>query len=166
MTGSEAQKAHKKAESLEKDVTELSTRIKTEISEKKASLNLGRLGKEIISLNDEINQSQISYWRKDKFRQDLDKLKKLLIDLEKENKAQLLTISLEECKEFVELNKDAKYIVREFKVGGEAKSLNEILKYLRQYLVDASILIYSTDELNGKVTFLSSVPDVSNYIYF
>lgn len=159
VTGAEAQRAHKKGDALEKSVQTLAEQIKKDIADK-AKVNLSQLGKQICSLNDEINQSQISYWRKDKFRTELDKLKKLLIDLEKENKAQLLAQSLEECKSVIEQNKEAKSLVREFKVGGEAKSLNEILKALRQQLTDAAILIYSTDELNGKVTFLSSVPDV------
>lgn len=140
---------------------ELKLKIKNDISDRSSHhSNLSQLGKEIYSLNEEINQSQIAYWRKDQFRGELDKIKKLLIDLEKENKAQLLTASLEECKSLVELNKEAKFIVREFKVAGEAKSLNEILKVLRQNLPDTSILIYSVDDTNKKVVFLSSVPDV------
>lgn len=165
MTGHEAQRAHKKGDALEKSVDELGAQIKKDIADSKSpnksTVNLGQLSKQICALNDEINQSQIAYWRKDKFRVELDKLKKLLIDLDKENKAQLLAASIDECKTFVEASKEAKWVVREFKVGGEAKSLNEILKTLRQHLADACILIYSVDELNGKVTFLSSVPDVS-----
>lgn len=140
---------------------ELKLKIKNDISNSSNNpSNLSQLAKEIYSLNEEINQSQIAYWRKDQFRGELEKIKKLLIDMEKENKAQLLTASLEECKSLVELNKEAKFIVREFKVAGEAKSLNEILKVLRQNLPDISILIYSVDEPNKKVVFLSSVPDV------
>lgn len=160
VTGGEALKAHKKADSLERDVSEITARIGKEIAETpKANVNLVLLNKQIYQLNEEINQSHIAYWRKDKFRADLDKLRKSLVDLDKEQKALMLTASLEECKTFVQDKLDAKLIVREFKVGGEAKSLNEIHKYLRQHLAEASIMIFSVDQINGKLLCLSSVPD-------
>lgn len=160
VTGNEALKAHKKADSLERDVNELGAKISKEIAENKSGINLVALNKLVYNLNEEINQSQIAYWRKDKFRHDLEKLKKSLIELEKEQKAQLLASSLEECKDYVQANANSKYIVREFKVGGESKSLNEILKFLRQHLPEASIMIFSIDQINNKVVCISSVPDV------
>jgi alanyl-tRNA synthetase len=160
VTGAEALKAHKKADALEKSVAELSARINGEIEKNKSSINLQVYNKEIYNLNELINQSQISYWRKDKFRQDLEGVKKILIELEKSSKALMLTSALEECKKFVENNKNALKVIKEFKVGGEAKSLNEILKLLRQNLPEASIMLFSVDEVNAKVLCLSSVPDV------
>lgn len=159
VTGSEALKAHKKADQLEKDVKELSSKIKSEIENSKEAVNLLAMNKEIYGLNETINQSQISYWRKDKFRQDLETLKKSLLELEKANKAQLLASSLEQCKEFVQNNSSSQIVIKEFKVGSEAKSLNEILKVLRQSLPESFIMLFSVDELNEKLLCLTSVPD-------
>ena len=161
VTGAEAAKANKRGDILEKSVQELSKCVLNEMEKNKNAINLQHYNKEIYNLNDSINHSQIAYWRKDKFRVDLDNLKKKLVDLEKANKALLLSQSLEECKEFVQKNPNAPRIVREFKVGSEARSLNEILKYLRQHLADASIMLFSIDEVNSKILGLSSVPDVS-----
>ena len=91
----------------------------------------------------------------------MESLKKKLIDLEKGSKALLLTNALEECKDFVQNNPNVKKVIKEFKVGGEARSLNEILKYLRQHLAEASIMLFSIDDVNSKILCLSSVPDVS-----
>jgi alanyl-tRNA synthetase len=159
VTGPEAAKATKRADNLEKSVAELTRTVENEINANKDAPNLQHFNKEIYNLNELINQSQISYWRKDKFRVELESLKKKLIELEKANKALLLTKSLEECKQFVETNPTAKRVIQEFKVGGEARSLNEILKFLRQHLKEASIMLFSIDEVNSKVICLSSVPD-------
>ena len=160
VTGSEAVKSHKRADQLEKEVLELSAKVRGEIEKNKENANLVALNKEIYNLNEIINHSQISYWRKDKFRTDLDNLRKNILDLDKANKAKLLTSSLEQVKDFVKDNTNAKIVVREFKVGGEPKSLNEVLKSLRQSLPESSIMLFSVDELNEKLLCLSSVPEV------
>jgi hypothetical protein len=102
----------------------------------------------------------VAYWRKDKFRQELETLRKSLIDLEKTFKAGLLSSSLEECKQLMAAEPKPELLVREFRLGGDAKSLNEVLKFLRQHLPDASIMLFTVDELNSKILCLSSVPDV------
>ena len=160
VTGGEAHKAHKRADALEKDVVELRATINAGIAET-STAQLQSFAKQIYALNETISQSQIAHWRKDKFRQDLDALRKTLTDIEKAIKAKLLVNALDECKELVAVSKELKTLVREFKVGSEAKALNEILKYLRQNLPDTFLMLFSVDEANGKVLCLSSVPDVS-----
>ena len=166
ITGHEAIKAHKKADSLTKEVSELKESIQAELNANKAGANLNQLNKQIITLNESINQSQISYWRKDLLRKELENLKKTLAELDKANKANLLTKAMEECKEFVQANPNAVKVVKEFKIGGEAKSLNELMKYLKQNLPDAFLMLFSVDELNSKILCLSSVPDVIRLEFF
>jgi len=158
VTGVEAARAHKKADSLEREVKDLAETVKREIGTP-ATANLITLNKQIYALTEAINQSQISYWRKDSFRTQLETLKKSLLELDKANKTQLLSKALDECKEFVQVNKDAQRVIKEFKIGGEPKALNEILKVLRQSLPEASIMLFSIDDLNGKIICLTSVPD-------
>ena len=161
LTGQEAFKATKRAETLERNAQELVDRVNAEISgANKANVNLVTLNKEIFNLNETINQSQISYWRKDKLRQDLDNLKKSLVDLDKTYKAAMLSSSLEECKQFVAANPNCERLVKDFKLGGDAKSMNEVLKFLRSSLSDASIMLFSVDDMNNKILCLSSVPEV------
>lgn len=165
VTGVEALKAHKKGDQLEKEVSQLCEKVQSEIDKNRENTNLIVLNKEIFSLNESINQSQISYWRKDKFRADLEKLRKNILDVDKANKTKLLASSLNEVKDFVNQNPDAKIVVREFKVGGESKSLNEVLKNIRQNLPESSIMLFSIDELNEKILCLSSVPEVYKNLF-
>ena len=94
----------------------------------------------------------------------MENIKKSLLELEKASKANLLTKSLEECKEFVLNNPKADRVIKEFKIGGEAKALNDIMKYLRTSLPEASLMLFSIDEINSKILCLSSVPDVIKLI--
>lgn len=159
LTGSEALKAHKKADSLAVEVKDLVELIQGQLKTSKETLNLNQMMKKIISLNDMINQSQISYWRKDSLRKDLENLKKSLAELDKANKVKLLAQAMEDCKLFVENNPTATKVIKEFKIGGEAKSLNDIMKLLKQSLPEASVMLFSIDDLNNKILCLSSVPD-------
>lgn len=158
MTGNEALKAHKKADLLTKDVNELVAHIKTTLASKEP-INVNLLVKKIIVLNETINQSQVSYWRKDFLRKELETAKKSLAELEKANKAQLLATAMAECKEFVAANPNITRVVKEFKIGGEAKNLNELMKLLKTSLPEASLMLFSIDDLNGKILCLSAVPD-------
>lgn len=151
---------------LRKMQRSLKKKSKKEIANVNANTNVAQLNKLVFNLSETITHGQISYWRKEKFRGELDTLKKQLLDVEKINKANQLATALEECKQMLADSslKEKKFLIKEFKVGGEAKSLNEILKTLRQSLADASIMLFSIDELNGKVLCLSSVPDVRQLI--
>ncbi len=160
LTGAEAFKTEKRADTLEKSVSELVARVNSQIAANKSAVNLVTLNKEIFNLNETINQSHISHWRKDKFRQDLENLRKSLVELEKSFKASMLSSSLEECKQLVASEPNCERLVREFRLGGDAKSMNEVLKFLRASLPNASIMLFSVDEMNNKILCLSSVPDV------
>jgi alanyl-tRNA synthetase len=165
ITGQEGLRAHKKADNLEDEVKRLIKTIENQLQQDKASINLQTVNKNIFQLTEEINQSQISYWRKDAFRHSLDDLKKKLSELEKANKAMLLTKAIEECKEFIKDNQTATKVIKEYNVGGEAKSLNEVMKIYKTTLPNASVMLFSIDHINGKILCLSSVPDV-NLILF
>ena len=75
--------------------------------------------------------------------------------LDKTNKAKLLAQAMEDCKLFVENNPTAKKVIKQFKIGGEAKSLNDIMKFLKQSLPEAFVLLHSIDDLNNKILCLS-----------
>lgn len=119
LTGTEAAKASKRAEQLEKEVEALKSLVgkdkvrcfcrihlgsSAEHSQDRSSLShavffvLQSIVKRITELSDEISQSSISYWRKDDLRSELKKIKKVIDDQDKQNKAAAQLEALEEIK--------------------------------------------------------------------
>jgi alanyl-tRNA synthetase len=86
-------------------------------------------------------------------------MKKSLLELEKVNRAVLIAKAQEECKELVAKNPEAKIVVKYFKIGSDAKQLNEILKNLKQSLPETSFMLFSIDDINNKILCITSVPD-------
>ncbi len=163
MTGNEAIKAVKKADLLSKNIDELTNELNETVkSSEKMQLNQSALNRKINNLNDEISQSVTSHVAKDALRKDLQKLKKLLSDIDLKNKAALLSKALDECAKQVEqlkANNTTTHIVQEFNVNGDAKSLNTIQNYFKQHLPSVSLLLFSIDYINEKIVCLSSVPE-------
>jgi alanyl-tRNA synthetase len=166
ITGGEALKASKKAAELEKDVADLSK----EIGEAGAAEQRNFV-KRINVLSDEVNQAQISCVAKDAIRNSLKSLKKTLDDLDKKEKAQLLAKAMDETKELIQKIKsetpELKFIVREFNVNGDPKSLNNIITQFKTALPSTCCMFFSVDPVASKILCLSSVPDVSaNFLKF
>ncbi len=164
LTGSEALKAVKKADVLAKGIDTLTSELNETIkSSEKMQLNQSDLNRKINTLNDEISQSVISHVAKDALRKDLQKLKKMLNDIDAKNKAALLAKELDNCAKLVgqiKTGADSRtYLVQEFNVNGDAKSLNTILNYFKQHLPNLCLLLFSIDYINEKIVCLSSVPD-------
>ena len=167
VTGSEAQKAVKKADQIEKDISKLDEDIKSALSSKDALLLAQKnLNKRLNQLNEDVSQSTISHVVRDALRNKLQGLKKQLDDVDKANKATLLKEAQEESQKLIEEIKasgDINQIVREFKVNGDAKLLNTILTTFKQQLPNTCCMFFSIDYINNKIVCLSSVPDVSIY---
>ena len=165
VTGSEALKAIKKADQIEKDISKLDEELKTALNSKENLLLAQKnLNKKLNLLNDDISQSSISHVARDSFRNKLTGLKKQLDDIDKANKSHLLNEALEESKNLIEkikTNGDTNQIVREFKVNGDAKLLNTILTLFKQQLPNTCCMFFSIDYINNKIVCLSSVPDLS-----
>lgn len=159
ITGAEAIKAGKKADELERDVSELAKEV--------SGMGVGELKnltKKINALSDEVNQAQISCVAKDAIRNNLKNLKKTLDDLDKKEKAQLLAKAMDETKELIAKIKaetpELKFIVKEFNVNGDAKSLNNIITQFKTALPSTCCMFFSVDPVANKILCLSSVPDV------
>jgi alanyl-tRNA synthetase len=166
VTGSEALKAVKKAEQLEKEISLLGEDFKEALLDSKENLLMAQknLNKRLSQLGDDISASAISHVKRDAFRNRLQGLKKQLDDIDKANKLTLLNEALEESKKLIEDVKNSgngAHIVREFKVNGDAKSLNSILTSFKQQLPNTCCMFFSIDYINNKIVCLSSVPDVS-----
>jgi alanyl-tRNA synthetase len=161
LTGTEALKAHRRADLLADQVNVLATHVANQLTDNKHALNVNALIKQIIELNNAVNAAQVSYWRKDAFRKQLEASKKSLAELDKANQAQLLATALDECHQFAAANPAATHVVKQFQCGSDPKSLNELLKVLKTELPEAALMLFSVDEVNEKILCLSAVPDVS-----
>ena len=166
VTGSEALKAAKKADQIEKDISKLDEELKDALNSKENLLLAQKnLNKKLNQLNDDVSQSTISHVVRDTLRNRLQGLKKQLDDIDKANKATLLNEALEESKKLIEEIKNSgngiNHIVKEFKLNGDAKSLNTILTHFKQQLPNTCFMFFSIDYVNNKIICLSQVPDVS-----
>ncbi|XP_018495959.1 alanine--tRNA ligase, cytoplasmic [Galendromus occidentalis] len=146
LTGTEAAKATKRAEHLESEVNTLKSLVGKDKS----------LVKRITELSDEISQSSISYWRKDDLRSELKKIKKVIDDQDKQNKAAAQMEALEEIKRV--LGDAPPYLIRKLQVGGNGKALDAVMKQIRTLSPNASAMLFSIDEEKKRLVCLSSVP--------
>jgi alanyl-tRNA synthetase len=168
ISGPEAQKAMKKCNELRNEISQLALELE-DISRVGHFNSNGKSQKSLLkqmnTLNDHINTSQISYIEKETIRNDLKALKKIIDDIEKKEKQALLSKAMEESKELMEKllndNPNLDYFVKEFSVNGDAKSLNNILTQFKSKFPDACCMLFSIDKSSNKILCISSVPDVS-----
>ncbi|GAB6030509.1 hypothetical protein CHUAL_007371 [Chamberlinius hualienensis] len=152
LTGSDASKALKIAESLQNNLNDLRNILsKEEIPEKE-------LVRRIVDLTELISHSTISSWIKDEMRSQLKDMKKTLDDKDRARKAGVVAEVVEEAKKLIEVNADKNIFIHEFKAGSNAKALDAALKQFRGASPDMAAMLFSVDEENGSIICLSSVP--------
>ena len=150
ITGPEASRAVKKGSSFTCQVEKLSIKV-SQLKESSKEVT-----KEINDLSDDISQSNISSWLKEQLRNDLNSLKKTLLDLDKSSANAALNEVLEHTKELGEKNAQSKYVVEVINAGSNSKAVDAAMKKLRTLLPDAAIMFLSADE--KRVVCLSTVP--------
>ncbi|KAK0051507.1 alanine--tRNA ligase cytoplasmic [Biomphalaria pfeifferi] len=156
VTGSEAHKAVHKQELFEKNVKELT--LKIENNSKTQEFTDRELNKEIITLDEEIAQSSISYWKRDALRGELKVLKKKMDDIDKARKAGVINEVVEETKKLIEGNPNQPFIVHEFKAGSNAKALDAAMKQYKASSPLTSAMFFTVDEEADKILCMSCVP--------
>ncbi|XP_005102630.1 alanine--tRNA ligase, cytoplasmic [Aplysia californica] len=156
VTGVEAHKAVHRQEVLSRNVQELKTKV--EDNPKTNAFTDRELNKQIISLDDEIAQSSISYWMRDSLRGELKGLKKKMDDIDKARKAAVVSGVTEESKKMIEANPNQKFIVHEFKAGSNAKALDAAMKQYKSLSPQTSAMFFSVDQDAGKILCMSCVP--------
>lgn len=150
ISGPDAQKAVNKKIKLDKQLNDLETQFKNkQYSDQKIANKL------ITDLLDEINQSQISYWKKDEFRNRLNILKKSLTDLEKASQNMMQNDILNEAKKLAEENINNQFIVAKLKAGSNSKILDGAIKQMIKIHPNIATMIFSNDD--KKVLCLSYV---------
>ncbi|XP_038663045.1 alanine--tRNA ligase, cytoplasmic isoform X1 [Scyliorhinus canicula] len=152
VTGSEAQKALRKAETLQKFLVALESKVQVQTSPSK------EIQKEIADLTEMISAAVIPQWQKDELRDKLKSLKKLMDDLDRASKADLLKKVREKTKQFIAANPNQPLVIMEMEAGAPAKALNDALKLFKSHSPQTAAMLFAVDSDAGTITCLCQVP--------
>ncbi|XP_078067269.1 alanine--tRNA ligase, cytoplasmic [Mustelus asterias] len=152
VTGSEAQKALRKADTLQKSLVALESKVQVQMSPSK------EIQKEIADLTETISAAVIPQWQKDELRDKLKLLKKSMDDLDRARKADLLKKVREKTKQFIDTNPNQRLVVMEMEAGAPAKALNEALKLFKTQSPQTAAMLFAVDSDAGTITCLCQVP--------
>uniref|UniRef100_UPI00358FAF3E alanine--tRNA ligase, cytoplasmic isoform X1 n=2 Tax=Myxine glutinosa TaxID=7769 RepID=UPI00358FAF3E len=153
VTGTEAQKALRKAEALTRSIAELAERVKSQNAPNK------EVQKEIAEQVELLGPAVIPQWRKDALREQLQRLKKSMDDLDRANKANLQKKVLDRTRQVIGNEPDKTVVVLEMEEGAPAKALSEALKLFKSLSPQTSVMLFSVDSDVGKITCLCQVPE-------
>ncbi|XP_041047338.1 alanine--tRNA ligase, cytoplasmic isoform X2 [Carcharodon carcharias] len=152
VTGSEAQKALRKADTLQKSLVALESKVQCQMSPNK------EIQKEIADLTEMISAAVIPQWQKDELRDKLKSLKKIMDDLDRASKADLLKKVREKTKQFIDTNPNQSLVVMEMEAGAPAKALNEALKLFKTHSPQTAAMLFAVDSDAGTIICLCQVP--------
>ncbi|XP_034092056.1 alanine--tRNA ligase, cytoplasmic [Gymnodraco acuticeps] len=152
VTGTEAQKAQRKADSLLQSLSALGEKVKQQTDPNKD------IQKDIADMTELIGTAVISQWKKDEMRESLKGLKKTMDDLDRSYKADIQKRVLEKTKEVIESSPNQALLVMEMETGASAKALNESLKLLKSQSPQTAAMLFTVDPEAGKITCLCQVP--------
>ncbi|TKC33903.1 hypothetical protein EI555_012891 [Monodon monoceros] len=166
VTGAEAQKALRKAESLKKSLSVAEAKVKAQTAPNKD------VQREIADLGEALATAVIPQWQKDEFRENLKSLKKIMDDLDRANKADVQKRVLEKTKQLIDSSPNQPLVILEMESGASAKAsqgpwpearfspqaLNEALKLFKTHSPETSAMLFTVDNEAGKITCLCQVP--------
>nr|XP_025043138.1 alanine--tRNA ligase, cytoplasmic [Pelodiscus sinensis] len=152
VTGAEALKALRKADSLMTSLSALEAKVKVQTVPNKD------VQKEIADLSEVLATAVIPQWRKDELREALRALKKVMDDLDRTSKADIQKRVLDKTKQLIDSHPNQPLVVLELESGASAKALNESLKLFKAYSPQTAAMLFSVDSEAGKITCLCQVP--------
>lgn len=152
VTGAEAQKALRKAESLKKSLCVMEAKVKAQTAPNKD------VQREIADLGEALATAIIPQWQKDEFRENLKSLKKVMDDLDRASKADVQKRVLEKTKQLIDSSPNQPLVILEVESGASAKALNEALKLFKMHSPQTSAMLFTVDNEAGRITCLCQVP--------
>ncbi|XP_039618774.1 alanine--tRNA ligase, cytoplasmic [Polypterus senegalus] len=152
VTGPEAQKAIRKADSLKQSLSELEKKVNVQTAPNKD------LQKEIADMTETLGSAVIAQWQKDTLRETLKGLKKTMDDLDRSSKADVQKRVLEKTKQLIDSNPNQPLVVMEMENGASAKALNESLKLFKANSPQTAAMLFAVDSEAEKITCLCQVP--------
>lgn len=154
VTGSEANKALRKAKLLDQEFNEIQKNAENLLTKRE---NLKSINKPMIEFLNDVNSSMISQWKKDEFRNSIKALKKEFDNIDRAAKLEATKTLLQQTKEKIAADPDAALTVMEANVGSNAKAINEALKIYKSSSPQTAVMMFSVDEDAGKIICLSQV---------
>ncbi|XP_077165936.1 alanine--tRNA ligase, cytoplasmic [Paroedura picta] len=152
ITGAEAQKALRKADSLKKLLSNLEAKVKVQTAPNK------EVQREIADLSETLATAVIPQWQKDELREALKALKKVMDDLDRASKADVQKRVLEQTKQLIETHPNQPLVILEMESGASAKALNESLKLFKAHSPETAAMLFTVDNEAGKIICLCQVP--------
>lgn len=153
VTGTEAQKAQRKADSLQQSLSALGVKVKQQKAPNKD------VQKEIADMTELIGTAVISQWRKDEMRENLKGLKKIMDDLDRSYKADIQKRVLEKTHEVIAESPNQPLLIMVMESGASAKALNDSLKLLKTQSPQTAAMLFTIDPEAGKIICLCQVPE-------
>ncbi|KAM9607486.1 alanine--tRNA ligase, cytoplasmic isoform 2-T5 [Trichechus inunguis] len=152
ITGAEAQKALRKAESLKKSLSVIEAKVKAQTTPNKD------VQREIADLGEALATAVVPQWQKDELREHLKSLKKIMDDLDRASKADVQKRVLEKTKQLIDSHPNQPLVILEMESGASAKALNEALKLFKTHSPQTAAMLFTVDSEAGKITCLCQVP--------
>ncbi|XP_068595271.1 alanine--tRNA ligase, cytoplasmic [Brachionichthys hirsutus] len=152
VTGAEAQKAQRKAYSLQQALAMVGDKVKQQTAPNKD------VQKEIADATESIGTAVISQWQKDEMRETLKGLKKVMDDLDRAYKAGIQKRVLEKTNEVIESSPNQPLLIMAMETGAPPKALNDSLKLLKSHSPQTAAMLFTVDPEAGKITCLCQVP--------
>ncbi|XP_020819319.1 alanine--tRNA ligase, cytoplasmic [Phascolarctos cinereus] len=152
VTGIEAQKALRKADSLKMSLSELEAKVKAQTAPNKD------IQKEISDFGELLATTVVPQWQKDELRENLKALKKIMDDLDRASKADVQKRVLERTKQLIERQPNQPLVIMEMESGASAKALNEALKLFKTHSPETSAMLFTVDNEANKIICLCQVP--------
>lgn len=152
LTGPEATRAIKKAALFQTEADKIAEQVKSATN----AIEQKKLVKSIVELIEEVSQSNISYWKKDELRNNLNASKKKLDDADRASKAANLNQVTETVKALAESLKDTPFVVKALEAGSNAKALDAAVKQIKSISPKTAAMFISCDD--KKIICLASVP--------
>ncbi|XP_002160302.3 alanine--tRNA ligase, cytoplasmic [Hydra vulgaris] len=156
LTGSDALKAHKRANQLASTLNEFSEYV--EVQKNNNTLNMRQLSQQIAKITEEISESLIPAWCKHELREKLKSIKKHLDDTERMEKASRQNRVIEKASEIATLHLNEPFIVQRMEDGCNAKALDAALKSVKAVAPNLSAMLFSVDTETNTVICLCQVP--------
>ncbi|XP_036603961.1 alanine--tRNA ligase, cytoplasmic [Trichosurus vulpecula] len=152
VTGIEAQKALRKADSLKTSLSELEAKVKAQTAPNKD------IQREIADFGELLATTVVPQWQKDELRENLKTLKKVMDDLDRANKADVQKRVLERTKQLIESQPNQPLVIMEMESGASAKALNEALKLFKTHSPETSAMLFTVDNEANRIICLCQVP--------
>jgi len=159
-TGPAAESCTRKAEQFEMDLKNLADRVHYEKTSKTTTpTTRAELSKEIFNFNQKISEANLSQWRREWQRKQLQDLKNILIELNKNDTKNLINEAVEECRKVLDKYPDRHCLIANFEMGNDTKNLSTVVNEVRKISKDVAVMLFSVDRETDKFVCLANVSD-------